>query len=267
MSGLGVSFAGMSATTQYRLLQGESGKNIRSVYEENPQVQLTVERFRDELATVKTTDDVTENFTIREFIKQAFGLEQLEGQDALLNKVLTEPVNDPRSLANRLNDPRFQLVAQTLRLDLGVEQLQDPAVVDDIVDRYLQNGYEIQQGESNGAVRQALYFERIASDVENIFQLYADQTLREVVRVVGRLPEQISQLDFEDQIRRYEAAIDVERLSDPEYIDSLVRDFLIINDTNNPVNSIDAQIAAMIQPISSGGTQSGIQTVNVNLVV
>jgi hypothetical protein len=146
-----------------------------------------------------------------------------------------------------MNDPRFQDIAFTLRLDQGIATIQTPDVINKIVQRYLINGFEKEVGEGSMAARQAMYFKRNAGSMENIFQLMADPTLKQVARLGAGLPSEIARLDFDRQADLYKKNIDVEQLKDPKYVDDLINRFLVRTDleTGGGFN-VDSALVGML---------------------
>jgi hypothetical protein len=223
---------GMSAEMNYRLVQQNREQRFNA-YVDSPKTQREIDYFGEKIAELESPDDVIQDYRLKKFILQSFGLEDLENSNYMLERILTDDLGSEDALAYRMNDPRFQDIAITLRLDQGIETIQTPDVVNKIVQRYLINGFEKEVGDDNVAARQAMYFKRNAGSMENIFQLMADPTLKEVARLGAGLPAEIARLDFDRQAELYEKNIQVEQLKDPKYVDDLINRFLIRSDLEN----------------------------------
>lgn len=237
---------GMSAEINYRLVQQNREQRFNA-YVDSPKTQREIDYFGQKIAEIESPKDVIQDYRLKKFILQSFGLEDLENSNHMLERILTDDLGSDDALAYRMNDPRFQDIAFTLRLDQGIETIQTPDVINKIVQRYLINGFEKEVGEGSMAARQAMYFKRNAGSMENIFQLMADPTLKQVARLGAGLPSEIARLDFDRQADLYKKNIDVEQLKDPKYVDDLINRFLVRTDleTGGGFN-VDSALVGML---------------------
>ena len=271
MSLLGVG-SGMPGLVLYKSLQSSQTKRFEE-YAERPTVNREVEYFAAEIKNIESADDLVDNYRLKQFVLQAFGLEELQNSNGLLKRVLTDDLGAEDAFAYRMRDPRFVEIASALRLDRGVETITSDAAIGEIIERYLVQGFELDIGEQNIATRQALYFKRSIKDVENVFQIMADPTMKEVVRVAVGLPEQINQIDFDKQTEQFESKVDVDRLSDEEYIEDLVTKFLIRKDAEAASAAISqgggivSLFAATPLPGQSQGNTFQAVSFNLNILV
>ena len=65
-----------------------------------------------EIGKIKSIDDFMSNRRVLSFAMRAFGLEDMLNSKALIRKVLDGGIDDRRSLANTLADPRFREFAE-----------------------------------------------------------------------------------------------------------------------------------------------------------
>ncbi len=242
---------GLSAMANYRML--ETSRDSRfDAYADQPTVQRELDYFAEKIRTIESADDLLKDWQLKTFVLKAFGLEELERSDHMVKRILTDDLeNQDEALAYRMQDPRFPEMAVTLRLDLGTAKIKSPATIQEVAQRYLLNGFEKLVGEDSIATRQALYFERKIGKAENIFQVMADPTLKEVARVAGGLPTDISRLDFDRQAALYEKAIDVTRLKDQDYLKDLVERFLVRSDMENGAGT--AAASGLVSLFQTGG--------------
>jgi hypothetical protein len=93
--------------------------------------------------------------------------------------------------------------------------LADRALLDRIVQGAMVNRFEKALGESNPGLREALYFRRLAGQVQSINQLMADRALLEVARGALGLPPQFAALPFEQQRDTLTRRLNPADLQDP----------------------------------------------------
>ena len=212
---LGGTGNGLSAEMNYRMIQDNYDRRFQA-YIDSPQTTRDLDYFSEKIAEIESADDIIDDYRLKQIVMQAFGLEDLENSNHMLKRILTDDLDDEEnpSLALLMNDPRFQDAATTLRLDKGIETIQSTDVLSKITKRYLINGFEKQVGEDSIGARQALYFQRNIGEAENVFQVMADPTLKEVARLAAGLPQEVARLEFDKQVELFEKNLDVEQFQD-----------------------------------------------------
>jgi hypothetical protein len=197
-------------------------------FKKDPQVKRSLEYFREKIKTVKTVDDLLKDRRLLEFSLSAFQLESQVDMRGFLRKILTEDSSDPKSLASRMNDPRFKQFANAFAfLKNGSDALSDPKIVEAIESAWHVNAFEKKQGEQNPALREAMYFKRMIGGVSNHFQILASPALASVVRTSLNLPMQFSALDVDQQAATLKKHLDLSKVKDPNWVNKFVDRFLI----------------------------------------
>jgi hypothetical protein len=243
---------GLSAQMLYRTTQATFDRQFQT-YAKQPLVERQVQYFRDTAPTKLSAKDVLDDWQLRQFILQSFGLEELQNSRALVERILTDDLDSEDALVWRMNDPRFVRMATTLRFDQGVGKLQFPSVVEDIVGRFRTNGFEAQIGDQNLAVRQAMYFERRAPDLQNVYQILGDKALRDVAVTAAGLPQETARMDIDKQAKLLSESLDVAKLKDPAYVEDYVQRYLARVDAAAGPSTAQAGILQLFQPIGGGG--------------
>jgi hypothetical protein len=243
---------GLSAQMLYRTTQATFDRQFQT-YAKQPLVERQVQYFRETAPTKLSAKDVLDDWQLRQFILQSFGLEELQNSRALVERILTDDLDSEDALVWRMNDPRFVRMATTLRFDQGVGKLQFPSVVEDIVGRFRTNGFEAQIGDQNLAVRQAMYFKRRAPDLQNVFQILGDKALRDVAVTAAGLPQETARMDIDKQAKLLSESLDVAKLKDPAYVEDYVQRYLARVDAAAGPSTAQAGILQLFQPIGGGG--------------
>jgi hypothetical protein len=236
----------------YRTTQATFDRQFQT-YAKQPLVERQVQYFRETAPTKLSAKDVLDDWQLRQFILQSFGLEELQNSRALVERILTDDLDSEDALVWRMNDPRFVRMATTLRFDQGVGKLQFPSVVEDIVGRFRTNGFEAQIGDQNLAVRQAMYFERRAPDLQNVYQILGDKALRDVAVTAAGLPQETARMDIDKQAKLLSESLDVAKLKDPAYVEDYVQRYLARVDAAAGPSTAQAGILQLFQPIGGGG--------------
>jgi len=102
--------------------------------------------------------------------------------------------------------------------------------LEELVERFVQHQFEIAAASANPAIRFALYFERKAPQITDVYQLLADPALARVARGIAGLPPESAQIDIDAQAKLLERRIDLEDLQDPEKLAAMIDRFLARSD-------------------------------------
>ena len=93
---------------------------------------------------------------------------------------------------------------------------------------------EQEAGNDNVGARLAIYFERKAEGITSELEILGDRAILQVVQTALGLPQQMSFSSLDRQQEMIKDRLDVEDLSDPEFVKDLTKRFLALWDINNP---------------------------------
>lgn len=206
------------------------------------EVARDVAAFRERAAGIDTAGALVRDTRVLRVTLGAFGLEDELPKRAFIRKVVEEGTLDPRAFANRLADPAWRRLAETLGFgDLG-NGLALESVRDDLVARYRERAFERAVGEQDTGLRLALNFRRgvreiaesEAVDRAGWFRIMGSRPLRAVVEGAFNLPDQFGSLDLDQQraeleslARRRFGSESPAVFRDPAVVEEVVRDFLL----------------------------------------
>ena len=126
-------------------------------------------------------------------------------------KVLEEGHDDDEAFVNQLADKRYIEFAKTFDFNrYGATATTFSRATTGVAEKYVRQTLEENAGETNTAVRLALYFERKAPEIKSVTEILADQALFTVVRTNLGLPESFSMLDIDRQIEIFKDRVDLE---------------------------------------------------------
>ncbi|MCB9959499.1 MAG: DUF1217 domain-containing protein [Rhodospirillaceae bacterium] len=261
---------GLSAQNLYLLVNTDDVYQRQlNIYKRQPVVERALDKFTEKVYSVETVDELLNDYESRQFLTQAYNIEgDLANSVAFLKRILTDDLSGEDSLAYRMNDQRFLKMATDLRLDRGLETIRDPVYLAKIRTQYQEIGLEREMGDQNLAVREAMYFKRSIGEVENAYQILADNALRAVVFGVLEIPAEVAYQDIDKQAKIITDRIDLADLKDPDFVENWVNRYLLAEDMENPLQTTG--IAATIQPLyfnESGKYEPTIYTLDVNLLI
>src|SRR5689334_13146564 len=100
-----------SASSTYRLVTKDQA-HLLAGFEKQPTYKREVDRYKAEIGKVTSVDALVKDRRLLTVALSAFQLESEVDKAALIKKVITEDPDDPKSLAKRLADPRWQNFAK-----------------------------------------------------------------------------------------------------------------------------------------------------------
>lgn len=247
----------MDALTTYRLYSSDPDRAIERV-SSKPQVAREVQYYKDNIAGIKSIDDLVADSRIFNFTMQAYGLGEMSYAKAFIRKLLEGGVDDDNAMANRLTDIRYKQLATDLNFTrYGEATTAFTKISDGVIDKFYQQSLEEDAGGQNNGVRLALYFQRKAEDVENQFSILADPALLQFVQTAFGLPTAMSFLSIDKQAALISEKLDIEDLSNKDKLEDLTNRFLVLWDISNPD-------AVAVPPLISAPT--GIQNLSLDLL-
>lgn len=224
----------LTTATAYRLIANDLPRTLASTAQK-PQVAREAEYYLASIGDVKSIDDFLADDRLFAFAMKAFGLGEMTYAKAFIRKALVEGIDDPRSFANRLADPRYREFVQTFNFDrYGAATTSFERAQQGTVDNYIRQVLEEDAGSRNEGVRLALYFQRKAPSLTSVYGILADRALLTVVQTALGLSPVTASADIDRQAEMISRRLDVEELKDPEQLKRFIDRFLSLWEIANP---------------------------------
>jgi hypothetical protein len=223
-----------------------------------PALQRDMAYFRDNIAGVASAEALVSDRRLLRVALDAFGLGADVNNRAFIRKVLEDGTADPRALANRLADRRYQAFSNAFGLSgTGVPAPRTPGFADRIAGLAAERRFEEALGAQDGSMRLALGLRRDLSALaeqpgsENArwFTVMGTPPLRKVFETAFGLPPSFAALDIDRQLDVFKSRAattfgdtGIAQFRDPERLEALVQRFLLRDgaaagaSANNPAN-------------------------------
>lgn len=238
--------------TGYRLIASDMARSLKRVSSE-PLVDRENAYYMENIGKVKSIDDFMADHRLYKYALKAFGLQDMAYAKAFVRKVLTEGVSERDSFANALTDRRYKEFATVFDFAAkGDQATAGPDAQKGVVDRYVRQTLEIEAGSQNEGVRLALYFERKAPTITNVYEILGDRALLSVVQNAFGIPALSSRADIDKQAAMIEKRLDIKSLSDPAVVKKFLTRFTAMYEMNNPNTSKVPSVASVLL----GGTSA-----------
>ncbi|OJF94012.1 DUF1217 domain-containing protein [Pararhizobium antarcticum] len=213
--------------------------------------------YSAEVGKLASLDDLLDNRRLVDFILVAAGIDPEEIETDYVRQMFESDLDDPDSFVNTEPDTRYRELVASFNFNVAGQiekptsgQIQSRRGLIDTMDLYLNQTLEETEGEDNAGVRLALYFQRMASSVNNAYDLLADSALLQVIQTTFNIPSEMSSADVDLQYDYINRVLDVEDLHDPEALNKLLVRFTALYDIEN---NIDVSAGELILSGSGGG--------------
>ncbi|PZP47973.1 MAG: hypothetical protein DI601_01780 [Azospirillum brasilense] len=215
---------GIGSLSAWAVIQ-KNGDTLRTRFEARKDMTTDADRLRAAAKKFTSVDDLMKDRRSLKMVLEAYQLEDLIDQKAVVKKLLTEDPDSTKSYANRMVDQRLRAINKQFGGQDG-NPLADSKLVESIIDKALENRFEKDAGDGNTGLREALYFQRHASSVTSLAGLMADTALTAVVKGAYALPAQFALLDYDKQKAILAKRVDLDDLQDPKKVAKLIQRYL-----------------------------------------
>jgi len=209
----------------------------------DPFVKRETEYYKENIGNIKNIEDFINDDRLFNYAMKAHGLEEMNYAKAFVQKALEGGRDDDDAFVNRIADARYRDFVETFdfaRHDSAATSFTKAG--QGVVDKYLRQTLEENEGASNEGVRLALYFERKAPGLETTEGILADRALSTVVRGALQIPEETAFLDIDKQVEMLDERLDIEDFKDPEKLASFIERYVAIRDAAQPVSSFTSNL-------------------------
>lgn len=213
----------------------------KAAFNRDPVLDRETEKFKAQIGSIRTADELIENYEVLKVALGAFGLQDDISNKYFIKKVLEDGTSDRTALANKLSDPRYRQFSEAFGFGQGqIPGRLKPGFADEIASQYKERQFENQVGAQNNDMRLALNLrrelEKIASedrtDDSRWFGVMGQTPLRNVFETAFGLPSSFGSLDIDQQLSTFRqrseslfGASEISHFADPENTEDLLRHF------------------------------------------
>jgi hypothetical protein len=200
----------------------------------DPVIAQQTKTYLERIGAVRSLDDFMRDERVLSYALKAHGLEDMAYAKAFIRKVLEEGIDGDDTFANKLSDNRYRELAATFNFArYGATALTFTRAQEGTVDKFNRQALEVDAGTGNEGVRLALYFQRRAPEVGNVYDILADPALARVAQTLAGLPESIGAIDVDKQAAMIEWRLDIGDFKDAGKLDRMIERFTALWDVAN----------------------------------
>jgi hypothetical protein len=183
---------------------------------------------------VKSASDLLNNTRLFDYAMTAFGLGAQLDSKGLMKKVLQQGVTSGSALANTLNNPNILAFAKAFDFaGKGSATTSSSTFVNTVVNRYVENALETNQGQQNPGVELALYFKQNAPKLTSVYGILADKNLLTVVQTALGISPYTSAEPIDTQYAMLSKQIKLADFQDPKKLQAFISRFAAMYDLNS----------------------------------
>jgi hypothetical protein len=212
----------------------------------DPTVAQATKYFQDNIGQIKTVDQLVNNKRLFTYAMTAFGLSDMTYAKSLIKKVLEQGTTSSSALANKLNNPKILALAKAFNFKLyGADTTQTIAATSDVVNKYVMQKLETNEGNKNAGVQLALYFQQNASKITSGYSILADSSLLKVVQTTLGISSYTSAENVDRQAAQFDKLLKYSDFSDPSKVRKFLERFTAQYDAANPSASASTVVSAV----------------------
>lgn len=217
--------------------------------------------YQENIVKVSSVSDLLKDRKLVDFVLTSKGLDPKTVDNDMLKKLFASDLNDPKSFANTQKDERF--AGFVASFNFGADGKINKSYSEGVQDRgnivktnnlFLHQTMEQEQGDDNGGVRLALYWQRMAPTITSAYDILGDTALLEVFRTAFSMPKEMSNMSIEQQAKIVESKLNLKDLNNPDLAKKFISRFTAMYDLNNGTGNTSANAALAILGGSDGST-------------
>ncbi|MEJ6390123.1 DUF1217 domain-containing protein [Gymnodinialimonas ulvae] len=209
--------------------------------------------FAENIGKVRSPEDLVSDYRLLRVALGAYGLQDDLPNRAFIEKVLSDGIDEPEALANRLADKRYRVFSEAFGFGGTLPpNTQSPTFADRVLARFDRQSFEVAVGEVDSDMRLALAASREVpdivaaggSDATAWLTVLGNPPLRQVFETAFGLPSAIATVDLDRQVEAFQAGAErtlgsseFSQFSDPEAVDELLKSFTVRAQVNAGISA------------------------------
>jgi hypothetical protein len=211
-------------------------------------IKSDIKYFQDKFSDLSTADDIVSDRRILRVVLGAYGLSADIENRYFIRTVLSEGMSESSALANKLADQRYRSLATDFDFSVNPPNHKtQPGLAFQTSERFRRQSFEEAVGVRDNDMRLALTFQRTLEQVAQStstngaawYQIMATPPLREVLQTALGFPQEFSNLDIDEQYKRFQDKAEatfgsnvVSELSGMPVSDAIIQRFLVVRQSS-----------------------------------
>jgi uncharacterized protein DUF1217 len=194
----------------------------------DPQVANALTAFRTAVKNATSIQSALLNPDVQQVLLTANGLSNYIGDTGMVQKLFLSDPSNPSSLVNEFGDSSVLSAVQSFDFAKnGLSELQNPKVLASLTNGYAEVMWRQSLDQATPGLANALSFQNQASSIKSVKDILDNETNFEVITTALGIPEQIVNQDTAAQTSAISSRLNISKLQDPNYVNSLTDQYLL----------------------------------------
>lgn len=247
----------MSTFTDYLSIANNLSR-YQTMTADDPTVAQATKYFQANIGSITTPAQLVNNPRIFNYVMSAFGLSDMTYAKSLIQQALEQGTSSSSALAVKLNNPNITALVKAFDFSTyGSATTTQSSASTDVVDKYVMQTLETNQGHTNPGVQLALYFQQNASKITDGYSILADKNLLSVVQTTLGISSYTSTQSVDTQAAQFDKLLTYSDFQDPAKVQTFLERFTAEYDFQNPTASSSTSSVLSLFDASSSSS-SGI---------
>lgn len=249
----------------------------KAAHADRPDQQRLAQDYRARIDTVSSASDLVSDRGLLQVALGAYGLQDDLPNRYFVEKILSEGTRNSGSLANRMTDARYAALSSAFAFDAPTgSNATSPDFAERVIDRYLDQSFEVAVGEQDQDFRLALGLERGLSDLVGStrgadarwFAVMGAPPLRAVFETALGLPTSFATLPIDRQLSEFrtrsEAVFGSGEVADflvPETLEDLQETFLLRSQSQQRTSAVSGSGSTALALLGGGGSSASLLSI------
>lgn len=250
-----------SGLTGWRFLQATYDRQM-DAFRSSANLKRDLDYFRSNIQSVKSAEELVADRRLLNIALGAFGLKEDLNNRAFIRTILESAADDPKSLLNRIADPRYKDLAEAFAFNSPFgPKTSDTGFAGKIATRFETHEFEVAVGQISNDMRLALSASREltalanepGSDNTKWFKAIGRPPLRSFIETALGLPKDFGKIDLDQQLgvlksksESHFGVTSFDRFAEPEIIEKFVQRFQLMTQISNLSYMNSASIAVQL---------------------
>jgi hypothetical protein len=200
----------------------------------DPVVSQATKYYQANIGKVTSAADLVKNTRLFNYVMTAYGLSDMASYgQKLIQKSLEQGASSTFLL--KLNNSKITALAKDFSFaTTGSATVQQTKITQGVVDKYVMQTLENNQGETNPAIKLALYFRDHASSITDGYSILADKNLLSVVQTTLGISSYTSAQNVDTQAARFDKLLTYSDFKNSAKVDKFLQRYVAMYDVQNP---------------------------------
>jgi len=213
--------------------------------------------YQANIGKITSAEQLVNNPRLFNYVMNAFGLGDMTYAKKMIQTALEQGNSSSKALAVKLNNARILDLVGTFNFSLyGKTTTQQTSVAQGVVDKYVMQTLEKNQGEANPGVQFALYFRDRASKITSAYSILADSNLLKVVQTTLGLSSYTSMQNIDTQAKQLDKLLKYSDFQDPKKVQAFLQRFTAQYDFANPGAGTSSSTSSVLNLFDASGSSS-----------